>query len=388
MDYMGKQMSIKYDIAHAVSRKFEEKQIERYNKGVMPLLGSKWYVKNRKVKRSDGEKLLLFAGIMILFMLPAASINYLVSYTEASDLLVNFLIIFMRVYTVCLSLYLIFDLDTLQCYLFGYNNSVYYLATGLDKSTVAHDQGLIGEYKGYVLSRGLKVPHKVLYNVCVPMRNGNFQEVDSIIITRNIIYVLECKNRGGKFVGKYDEKKWVQYIGSQQHEAENIYMQNQQHTMAIDQFLLDKGIIQNGQNVCINVVFAGADMQLPKENQPLDFVFGGMKYVRKYINENDARFDDGTDTTALMNCIYEALLPYALYTPDERKAMMAQREEMMKSFSKGEFVYRTYPDGIPGVTNTGEAAVVRFNRIYRQLLISDGKSSCWQTRTDIPDSYC
>ena len=222
MDYMGKQMSIKYDIAHSVSRKFEEKQIERYNKGVMPLLGSKWYVKNRKVKRSDGEKLLLFAGIMILFMLPAASINYLVSYTEASDLLVNFLIIFMRVYTVCLSLYLIFDLDTLQCYLFGYNNSVYHLATGLDKSTVAHDQGLIGEYKGYVLSRGLKVPYKVLYNVCVPMRNGNFQEVDSIIITRNIIYVLECKNRGGKFVGKYDEKKWVQYIGSQQHEAENI----------------------------------------------------------------------------------------------------------------------------------------------------------------------
>lgn len=379
-------MSIERDIANAVSKKVEEAQRERFNNGIMPLLGSKWFVKSRKVKRSNGEQLIGFGLIMFLFMMPAACINLMNEVTGGS--MSGFLSIFMELYTICLTLYLIFDLDTVQCYCFGYKNSVYHLATGLDKSTVAHDQGLIGEFKGYVLSRGLKVPHKVLYNVCVPMRNGNFQEVDSIIITRNIIYVLECKNRGGSFHGKYDDAKWVQVIGSQQHESENIYIQNQQHTMAIDQFLLDKGIIQNGQNVCMNVVFAGADMKLPKENQPLDFVFGGMKYIRKYIDQNDARFDDGTDTTYLMNEIYEALLPYSLYTPEERKAMMLQRENMMKSFAKGEFVYRTYPEGIPGVTNAGESAVIRSNRIYKQLLISDGKSSCWQTRTDIPDSYC
>ncbi len=278
-----------------------------------------------------------------------------------------------------------FDLDVVECFLSGYKKSSYYLATKEEFGNLARDEGLMGEYKGYVLSRKLNVPHKVLYNVCLPMRNGNFQEIDTIIITRNMIYVVECKNRGGIFQGSYDQENWVQYIGSKQNITKNMYMQNQKHTMALDQFLLDRGIIQNGDNVCMNVVFSAGDMQLPTQNMPLDFIWGDTKTVKEFIEKKDEEFEDGTDNTYLMNKIYDVLVPYSLYTNAERKEMMVLRDlrSQSKELAVGEFNTQYIENGIAGVTNPGEIATVRWNKLYTQVEITQGTKRCWQTRTDI-----
>jgi len=282
-----------------------------------------------------------------------------------------------------------FDFKAVECYFLGYNNSSYYLATKTKQKEIRKDKGLAGEFKAYVLSRSLNIPHKILYNVCIPMDNGNFQEVDSIIITRRMLYVLECKNIDGTFQGSYDDENWIQIIGSQQHEKKNVYLQNQGHTMALDKFLLDRGIIQNGQNVCINMALSSGSIEFPAKNVPMDFRFGSADKLARFINSYDASFSKEIVDNGIMDDVYEALLPYALYTDTERKMMMQERNVRSENgeFKKGQFRTIAIEGGIPGITPAGKNALLRYNRLYTQIQISDGKSTCWQTRTDIPDEY-
>lgn len=288
----------------------------------------------------------------------------------------------------CLILYCI-DVKALECYFIGYNKSSYFLSTGTRQKQIRSDKGLIGEFKSYMLSRTLTVPHKVLYNVCVPMDNGNFQEIDSIIITRRMIYVMECKNMEGEFIGSYDDEEWTQIIGSKQHKKKNVYLQNQLHTMALDKFLLDRGIIQNGQNVCINMALISGSIKFPQTNIPMDFRYGTMNKLSSFINTYDKQYSSQVEGNGLLDTAYEALLPYALYTDEERKAMMAERDIRKESgeFTKGVFREVTIEGGIPGITPPDKITLLRYNNLYTQIQISDGRSTCWQTRTDIPDEY-
>lgn len=285
-----------------------------------------------------------------------------------------------------------YDLHVIEAFWVGYKKSDYYLSTGTKRSQIWFDKGLQGEFMAYVLSRELKMDHRVLYNVCVPMENGNFQEVDAIIITNNLIYVLECKNRGGYFQGRYDEEKWIQTIGHTQNECGNIYMQNQKHTMAIDQLLLKAGIIPNGQSACVNYVLCAGVMSLPGGDVPIDFAYGTRTHLVKYIKESEKMISaqNGGGNAGIMQQVYELLLPYSLYTNEERKAMMQTRDRIAKSskdFALGGFQVRRIPRGISRISEPGEEAIIRRNRIYKQILLVDGNRSCWQTRTDIPVEY-
>lgn len=285
----------------------------------------------------------------------------------------------------------VYDFDVIYAFWEKFKNSKYHQATGVSRKKLYFDGGLQGEFKAYVLSRQLEIPHKVLFNVCIPMKNGNFQEADAIIITKNLLYVIECKNRGGVFKGEFDEKDWVQYIGSQEHSTENIYMQNQKHTMAIDQLLLESGIIQNGQIACINVILRCGDFKISAEKSklPYDLIYGDNKYVldgiRKWENMLGDSGDDG-----IMEEVYEFLLPYSLYTQGEREQMMAERKvrSVNKEFKLGPFRTAWIKGGIPGITDDGEDVLIRTNDIYTQVKIGDAtEGECWQTRTDIPERY-
>ncbi|MDO5381400.1 MAG: nuclease-related domain-containing protein [Eubacteriales bacterium] len=352
----------------------------KFENGKMSLLGSKFYI-NIRMKSDSYLSLIVAIGICIIGMAPILILNQM-GVQEINSIISVIVSMISKFFFLVVLFLIVFDADTFECYTFGYDKSIYHRATGVNKYEIARDKGLIGEYKSYVLHRKIKVPHKVLFNVCVPMPNGNYQEVDAIIITNNIIYVLECKNRGGRFVGNYEDKKWKQYIGSQVNDAENIYIQNQKHTMAIDRFLLERGIISNGQNVCMNVVFSSGNMSLPKKNIPLDFIFGDMRFIANYINRHDKVFDDGTDTTQTMEKIYHALLPYSLYTKQERAAMLEERKvrSERKELAVGDFYTEKVQDTKNG---THSQLIVRHNKIYTQIYINDGKSGCWQTRTDL-----
>lgn len=375
-------------LATQAGKAFSKLEKKLFEKSLGPLLGSKRLIKRYSRQNFDyTAQLFLFIGFLIS-AIPIFQLLNVLNKNTISTILQGILIVVAWTYLACVVLLWGGDLDAIECYLLGYDSSLYALASGVQKSILKHDKGLIGEYKSYVLSRQLKIPHKILFNVCIPMPNGNFQEVDCILITRNIVYVLECKNRGGRFVGKINEPEWKQYIGGQEHDCKNIYTQNQKHTMALDRFLLDAGIIKNGQNVCINTIFSVGEMSLSIDEIPLDFLYGDRKHILRFIEKNDKSFDDGTDTTPIMNAIYEALLPYALYTPQERKMMMEQRDVRSKTeFSLGPFKESVIPNGIPGVTLEGEPSIIRYNKVYTQLQISNSGQSCWQTRTDIPSEY-
>ncbi len=379
-------------LTEMLTNKVLEQSKKSYERGLLPLLGSQRLIKARAYNDLFSQGM-LFAAFLLISFAPII-IVYGISYTpletiEESPLLSLLVFLCIMICMVAGAGLLLYDLDNVECYFLGYKQSSYYRSTYVNKRVIPQDRGLIGEFKSYVLSRKITIPHKVLYNVCVPMPNGNFQEVDSIIITPNMIYVLECKNRAGNFVGSYNDKKWTQYIGRQQHETENIYMQNQKHTMAIDHFLLSRGIIENGSIVCMNVVLRTASMTLPTENMPLDFAYGDAKYIAKTMQQFDRQVDDGTDTSGIMEEVYRALLPYALYTQQERALMLQERQirSERKELMIGEFQYKSIPGGIPGITDPGQAAYIRWNRCYTQIYNSQGTDGCWVTRTDIPEHY-
>ena len=364
----------------AIYHKMSESWKQGYKKGIMSLIGSRHAYKMFVLRAHD--MFYQLGMLTIAFFVFAGPCYVYTQMGRGASLMVQ---LASNVFLAIGCMICLFDLDVLDCYLRGYKQSSYYLATKEEMKNITRHAGLIGEFKSYVLSRSLKVPHRTLHNVCVPMRNGNFQEVDTVIITRNIIYVVECKNRGGDFIGTYDQKKWKHRIGKIEEDVENIYLQNQGHTMAIDQFLLDRGIIKNGQNVCINALLATGDMTIPTENMPFDFVAGGPKPLKKYIEENDKNFDDGTDTSGIMEQIFDALLPYSLYTNEERAAMMGLRKvrSESKEFAVGEFQVREINDTFLDASQWGEKTLIRSNRLYTQIQVDWDGDKFWQTRTDI-----
>ena len=65
----------------------------------------------------------------------------------------------------------VYDFDVIYAFWDAFKKSSYHLATGVTRKELYFEQGLQGEFKAYVLSRQLNVPHKVLFNVCIPMKN-------------------------------------------------------------------------------------------------------------------------------------------------------------------------------------------------------------------------
>lgn len=165
-----------------------------------------------------------------------------------------------------------------------------------------------------MLSKKLNIPHKTLYNVCVPMPNGNFREVDAIIITSQDIFVLECKNRSGNFSGHYTSQMWLQHIGSQEHEVPNIYLQNQEHIAAIEYYLKSKGLMHDF-GTCHNMLLSNGHMSLELSGSAANFYYGDIDFLKKNIQEicTKASARSGEDAAFIDNvCL--ALLPQRNFT--------------------------------------------------------------------------
>lgn len=275
-----------------------------------------------------------------------------------------------------------YDFDALLCY---YNkNSEYYRATGVTRNDILNDKGYAGEFNAYVLSKKIKVPHKTLYNVCVPMPNGSFQEVDAIIITPNNVYVLECKNRAGYFEIDYGKKYWTQYIGNQEHEVPNIYLQNEEHIIAIDNFLLSKKVIDVSL-IYLSLVLTDGDLFFNDEvERPDNFCMGNLFYLAKGIEqkEHHSQSKYGDD---FMNNVYMALLPYALNGKAAKQSMLNERERRGKNgeIARGNYRYYRFENGVPIVDNlrlallTDENTLLRKDNVYTQIGFSCDSFYYW-----------
>lgn len=233
-----------------------------------------------------------------------------------------------------------YDFDILQCL---YNeNSEYYRATGVTKEDVLKDKGIAGEFKAYILSKKLRVPHKTLYNLCIPMPNGSFQEVDAVIITQGHLYVLECKNRAGIFEGAIDSEFWLQHIGNQEHDVQNIFLQNREHIFAIEHFLKSKELVPLHFMGC-NMLLTGEDfsIQLNSKQTSSILAWGNVDWIAKEIirEEKSEPFEDLDEK--FMDNVYAALLPYALNKQGKKDYMLQEREKMSinKTSARGTYQY-------------------------------------------------
>ena len=277
--------------------------------------------------------------------------------------------------------FMLLDMTAVGCFFRNPKKSEYYLATGVTRKDLVNDKGLLGEFNAYVLSEKLKIPHKTLYNVCVPMPNGNYQEIDAIIITAQWIYVLECKNRGGYFTGSYNSQIWVQHIGKEEHREKNIYKQNEEHIAALEYFLKAQGILDPWGIYCLNVLLTGGELKLGMEDQqeaPNYFCFGNYNDVKSIITKQEA---NSVDREAdFMEKVYQTLLPYALFDKNKRDAMQNERQARArnKQFARGNYRYYRFPNGIPG--GTGEEVLLRQDRVFTQVKMDDNaRNPLWIT---------
>jgi len=278
-----------------------------------------------------------------------------------------------------------FDVTAVECFFEKYDESEYYLATGVTRKELVKDKGLLGEFNAYVLSKKLDTPHKVLFNVCIPMPNGNYQEVDAIIITNSYLYAIECKNRAGVFQADFNEDVWIQRIGKQEHQVKNIYVQNQNHIIAMEHFLKSKGIIEEYDYYTWSLVLTGGEMYLDTQANlaPEDFAFGDVDYLKKCIvyQETKNKVDRGTD---FMESVYRTLLPYALNDNKKRAQMQNTRDVMSKNgeFQRGKYRYYRFPNGIVGMTKAD--TVLRKDNIYSQIAIdAEIAVPTWMTVTNV-----
>lgn len=335
------------------------------------LCGSKIYktwINNRKIGKSSAAYWI--SGMLI------GILAWIVRYTAKGFTM------FVGLIVLALFCFLIsYDFDAILCY---YNKkSEYYRATGVTKEDISKDKGLAGEFNAYVLSKKIKVPHKTLYNVCVPMPNGNFQEVDAIIITPHEIYVLECKNRTGYFEIDFNKKKWIQYIGSQKHEVDNIYLQNQEHIIAIDNYLLSKGVI-NESIVYLNLLLTGGDFFFNDIKFPDGFSLGDMFHLVKVI-EHYERHNQHNRGEDFMNNVYMALLPYALNGKRAKENMVHEREMRGQrgEIARGNYRYYRFGNDVPIVNNrmlallSEENALLRKDNVYTQIGLLNEPSYYW-----------
>ena len=280
---------------------------------------------------------------------------------------------------------LTFDITAVACFFENPDKSEYFLATGVTRKEILNDKGLLGEFNAYVLSQKLKVPHKTLFNVCVPMPNGNYQEVDAIIITNNWLYVIECKNKSGVFTGDFEDENWVQSIGSKQHSVHNVYLQNQDHITAIEYYLKSKGVIPCVDIYSHNIMLTNGELRLNATNGrvPIDFAFGDVSFIRKQIEKEEKGNENRGEN--FMEEVYMALLPYALNSKDKRDSMQATRENLSRNgeFKKGEYRYYYFPDGIAGITK--EETVLRKNMVFTQISVTDSETSfpIWITTANL-----
>lgn len=127
------------------------------------------------------------------------------------------------------------------------------------------------------LRRLLHNDEYLLCNLLIPTNNDSNTEIDSIIISRKGIFVIEIKNWVGHISGNDVNQYWLQEYDDEDRNDKAIYspvLQNQNHCKAVSKLLLNRFSI-NGY-----VVFTGFDDDDQIESKVTYDVKSFKKYYR------------------------------------------------------------------------------------------------------------
>ncbi len=127
-------------------------------------------------------------------------------------------------------------------YAHQYKKTDYYKRKHRSYFSLLFDKGAFGEYRLVCRLEKTEGYKRILYNVYLPKKDGKTTEIDILYMNTSGLFVLESKNRGGRFYGKQDSKNWTQYIGNQKYTVYNPIMQNEGHIKWLKNYLNDSSV--------------------------------------------------------------------------------------------------------------------------------------------------
>jgi len=108
-----------------------------------------------------------------------------------------------------------------------YKNSTYCKVTNRSFFSVRFNKGLYGEYLTYDHLRHMESSGaKFLFNLYIPKGNGEFTEIDMLMICSKGILVFESKNYSGWIFGSEHKKNWCQTLPAGRGKSHKEYFYN------------------------------------------------------------------------------------------------------------------------------------------------------------------
>ena len=103
-----------------------------------------------------------------------------------------------------------------------------------------YEVGLQGENAAFMFIKSFLNDGYLLRNLLVPKQNGEFGEIDCVLISKKGIFCIEVKNWGGNIIGGNKDKVWRQVFktGSRLDKyMRNPVKQNQEHCNILERIL-------------------------------------------------------------------------------------------------------------------------------------------------------
>ena len=264
-------------------------------------------------------------------------------------------------------------------YALHFLDSSWWKNTHKKPSEIMADIGVYGEYVATISMektlRKNKIYGKVLHNVIVPKRDGDFNEIDMVAVTDRGIFVVEVKARGGQFSGSLVGEEWEQRCGNNVHVMKNPVLQNINHINYLTEYIYEEmnDIIADDQPIIYKmfnlVLFTSANVDFRNVSKvpcpPATLVICAERYYKNNSlpGDKDIKKLNKVFTCHQVNEAARALKRIASYSADEIAEMMNRRAVMQQHN-----VYsHSYSYSIVEASN-GTVWIMRDNGYYRTIM--------------------
>lgn len=212
--------------------------------------------------------------------------------------------------------------------------------TGITAQEIINDQGLYGEYLATIAAE-FNIKHRKIYgqvfnNVIIPKKDGDFNEIDVLLVCEAGIFVIEAKARRGTFRGSATSDIWEQTIGREVHELQNPFIQNLGHCNYLTEYLYEKlpADISSGiafRNIMVNTVLFALPCDLSKINfsnaiRPYCINFTMEPFGRCFMRTDLIQIYGYHLTPSQIDAIADTLRPISFYSKSTREQMYTERK--------------------------------------------------------------
>lgn len=224
-------------------------------------------------------------------------------------------------------------------YNLSFSKSKWWRNTEVSVKEIIEDQGIYGEYVATVAAelnmKQNKMYGEIFNNVIVPKKDGDFNEIDVIMICEAGIFVIEAKARGGEFSGTGTSDIWQQTMGNEVHELPNPFIQNLGHCNYLTEYLHEKlpAHIRSQidlRRIMVNTVLFGMPCDLSKISmekpiRPSYFTFA-IQHKNSFLKTNLVNTYGRNLTPEQIDAIANALRPISFYPKQTREQMINERQ--------------------------------------------------------------